>query len=105
MDDLHRDSAAALIDKARATGRIPVVKSFFDEPTFTATHVVHDPATRKASKSRARAVGRCPCGKSRYQVPASDMSGRPLRCRRRVELKPQGADHLENRREFGIPER
>ena len=49
MDDLHRDSAAALIDKARATGRIPVVKSFFDEPTFTATHVVHDPATRKAA--------------------------------------------------------
>ena len=49
MDDLHRDSAAALIDKARATGRIPVVKSFFDEPTFTATHVVHDPATRRAA--------------------------------------------------------
>ncbi|MBD3746570.1 MAG: MBL fold metallo-hydrolase [Sphingopyxis terrae] len=49
MDDLHRDSAAALVDKARATGRIPVVKSFFDEPTFTATHVVHDPATRKAA--------------------------------------------------------
>lgn len=49
MDDLHRDSAAALIDKARATGLIPVVKSFFDEPTFTATHVVHDPATRKAA--------------------------------------------------------
>jgi glyoxylase-like metal-dependent hydrolase (beta-lactamase superfamily II) len=49
MDDLHRDSAAALIAKARATGRIPVVKSFFDEPTFTATHVVHDPATRRAA--------------------------------------------------------
>lgn len=49
MDDLHRDSAAALIAKARATGRIPVVESFFDEPTFTATHVVHDPATRKAA--------------------------------------------------------
>ncbi len=49
MDDLHRDSAAALIAKARATGRIPVVESFFDEPTFTATHVVHDPATRRAA--------------------------------------------------------
>ena len=49
MDDLHRNSAAALIAKARATGRIPVVKSFFDEPTFTATHVVHDPATRRAA--------------------------------------------------------
>ena len=49
MDDLHRNSAAALIAKARATGRIPVVKSFFDEPTFPATHVVHDPATRRAA--------------------------------------------------------
>ncbi|MDX8358071.1 MBL fold metallo-hydrolase [Sphingopyxis terrae] len=49
MDDLHRDSAAALIAKAHATGNIPVVKSFFDEPTFTATHVVHDPATRRAA--------------------------------------------------------
>ena len=29
--------------------RAPVVKSFFDEPTFTATHVVHDPDTRKAA--------------------------------------------------------
>ena len=49
MTDLHRDTAATLIESARATGRAPVVKSFFDEPTFTATHVVHDPATRKAA--------------------------------------------------------
>lgn len=27
----------------------PVVRSFFDESTFTATHVVHDPVTRKAA--------------------------------------------------------
>ena len=27
----------------------PVVKTFFDEPTFTATHVVHDPTTRSAA--------------------------------------------------------
>ena len=27
----------------------PVVKTFFDEPTFTATHVVHDPITKKAA--------------------------------------------------------
>lgn len=27
----------------------PVVKSFFDEPTFTASHVVHDPATKRAA--------------------------------------------------------
>ena len=29
--------------------RAPVVRSFFDEPTFTATHVVHDPVTREAA--------------------------------------------------------
>jgi glyoxylase-like metal-dependent hydrolase (beta-lactamase superfamily II) len=29
--------------------RTPIVKSFFDEPTFTATHVVHDSVTRKAA--------------------------------------------------------
>ena len=33
----------------RGETRAPVVKSFFDEPTFTATHVVHDPVTRKAA--------------------------------------------------------
>nr|WP_220792766.1 MBL fold metallo-hydrolase [Gluconacetobacter aggeris] len=27
----------------------PVVRTFFDEATFTATHVVHDPATRQAA--------------------------------------------------------
>ncbi|EQB11619.1 beta-lactamase [Sphingobium quisquiliarum P25] len=27
----------------------PVVRSFFDEPTFTASYVVHDPATRSAA--------------------------------------------------------
>ena len=27
----------------------PVVKTFFDEPTFTATHVVHDPASKRAT--------------------------------------------------------
>lgn len=27
----------------------PVVRSFFDEPTFTATHVAHDPVTKKAA--------------------------------------------------------
>lgn len=33
-----------------AGGRaVPLVKSFFDEATFTATHVVSDPATKKAA--------------------------------------------------------
>lgn len=30
-------------------GAVPTVKSFFDEATFTATHVVSDPATKKAA--------------------------------------------------------
>lgn len=36
---------------ATAAGKLskPVVKAFFDEPTFTASYVVHDPATRIAA--------------------------------------------------------
>ena len=42
--------AEAQIDRAvRGELRTPVVKTFFDEPTFTATHVVHDPQTRSAA--------------------------------------------------------
>ena len=48
MIDLHRHKAAAKIEAARRSGKIPVVRTFFDEATFTATHVVHDPATRAA---------------------------------------------------------
>ena len=33
----------------RGRARAPVVKTFFDEPTFTATHVVHDPGTGAAA--------------------------------------------------------
>lgn len=29
--------------------RTPIVRSFFHEPTFTAAHLVHDPATRRAA--------------------------------------------------------
>ncbi len=49
MIDLHRHKAAAKIEAARRSGKIPVVRTFFDETTFTATHVVHDPATRAAA--------------------------------------------------------
>ena len=49
MTDPHRDPAADMIGTPRATGKVPIVKSFFDEATFTATHVVHDPATGKAA--------------------------------------------------------
>jgi glyoxylase-like metal-dependent hydrolase (beta-lactamase superfamily II) len=42
--------AAQIVTDARA-GKLPtpVVRSFFDEPTFTASYVVHDPATRAAA--------------------------------------------------------
>lgn len=36
-------------DTRRGEVRSPVVKTFFDEPTFTATHVVHDPETKVAA--------------------------------------------------------
>lgn len=34
---------------AAAQAGVPVIRTFFDEPTFTATHVVHDPETMKAA--------------------------------------------------------
>lgn len=49
MTDHVLQSAIAQIEAARAAGQAPVVRTFFDEPTFTATHVVHDPATRRAA--------------------------------------------------------
>ncbi|HEY0628944.1 MAG TPA: MBL fold metallo-hydrolase [Sphingomicrobium sp.] len=33
----------------RGDAAAPVVKTFFDEPTFTATHIVHDPETKAAA--------------------------------------------------------
>ncbi|MBL0947408.1 MBL fold metallo-hydrolase [Brevundimonas sp.] len=48
--DTARDHAASLINAALADPRKrPVVKSFFDEATFTVSHVVHDPSTKKAA--------------------------------------------------------
>lgn len=46
--NLHR---AALQVEAVLQGKIraPHVKAFFDEPTFTASYVVHDPATKAAA--------------------------------------------------------
>jgi glyoxylase-like metal-dependent hydrolase (beta-lactamase superfamily II) len=37
---------AAALDHISAR---PKVRAFFDEPTFTASYVVHDPATRRAA--------------------------------------------------------
>ncbi|GBQ31325.1 MBL fold metallo-hydrolase [Gluconacetobacter azotocaptans] len=47
--DPARDAAASQISAALAGGLVPVVRTFFDPATFTATHVVHDPATRQAA--------------------------------------------------------
>ena len=47
-DDAQLKQAADQIVEARK-GSIPVVRGFFDEPTFTASYVVHDSATRVAA--------------------------------------------------------
>ncbi|MBS0253654.1 MAG: MBL fold metallo-hydrolase [Proteobacteria bacterium] len=49
MNDPALLSATAQIERAHAAGLAPVVRTFFDEATFTATHVVHDPASRRAA--------------------------------------------------------
>ncbi len=45
-EDFYLDRAA---EQVRENADRLVVRSFFDEPTFTATHVVHDPGTHKAA--------------------------------------------------------
>lgn len=43
-------AADAVVRTARAEpARRPVVRGFFDAPTFTASYVIHDPATRRAA--------------------------------------------------------
>ncbi len=49
MIDAAIDSAIAQIRAVTAAGQGPTVRTFFDEATFTATHVVHDPATLRAA--------------------------------------------------------
>ena len=50
MTDAHLDVATTIIEQARSgSGHVPVVHSFFDEPTNTVSYVVHDPATREAA--------------------------------------------------------
>jgi glyoxylase-like metal-dependent hydrolase (beta-lactamase superfamily II) len=49
MADTILSDAIAQVAKARSSGQLPVVRTFFDEATFTASHVVHDPATNKAA--------------------------------------------------------
>ena len=49
MTDAPIRQAVAQVEAAQAAGRTPVVTTFFDEATFTATHVVHDPETKRAA--------------------------------------------------------
>jgi glyoxylase-like metal-dependent hydrolase (beta-lactamase superfamily II) len=50
VSDPHLVQASALIRSVRAgRGTAPIVKSFFDEATNTASYVIHDPATRSAA--------------------------------------------------------
>ncbi|OUJ15358.1 MBL fold metallo-hydrolase [Acetobacter sp. DsW_063] len=50
MSDRVLAEASAQIAAARRGERpAPVVRTFFDEKTFTATHVAHDPVTREAA--------------------------------------------------------
>lgn len=49
MSDQPLATAHAQVLATRASGAVPVVTTFFDEATFTATHVVHDPATLRAA--------------------------------------------------------
>jgi glyoxylase-like metal-dependent hydrolase (beta-lactamase superfamily II) len=49
MTDTALANACNLVGQARTSGQVPVVRTFFDESTFTAVHVVHDPATKRAA--------------------------------------------------------
>ena len=47
--DINLDRAVAQVQAVlQGTIRRPQVRAFFDEPTFTASYVVHDPATKAA---------------------------------------------------------
>ena len=50
MSDTVLESAAMLVEQTLASARPrPVVQGFFDETTFTASYVIHDPATKRAA--------------------------------------------------------
>lgn len=48
MTDTVIERAIAQVNSARGVTR-PVIRTFFDGPTFTATHVVYDPDSRRAA--------------------------------------------------------
>ena len=48
--DTHLQAAIAGVEAVVVGAKpAPIVRAFFDEPTFTATYVVSDPATRTAA--------------------------------------------------------
>lgn len=48
--DPHLKKATDMVKQVLREGQsAPVVRSYFHEPTFTASHVVHDPATKRAA--------------------------------------------------------
>jgi len=50
VTDLHLSEAADMVSAVRArTNPAPIVKSFFDEPTNTASYVIHDPTSGSAA--------------------------------------------------------
>lgn len=50
MSDIHLAKAQEQVRRVRnGQGAAPVVQAFFDEPTFTASYVVHDPATKQSA--------------------------------------------------------
>ena len=50
MEDINLHRAALQVEAVlQGKIRTPHVKAFFDEPTFTASYVVHDPATKAAA--------------------------------------------------------
>ncbi len=50
MSDTVLETARRLVREAQTPGSLsPIVKSFFDETTNTATHVIHDPVTMRGA--------------------------------------------------------
>lgn len=50
MSDIHLAKAQEQVRRVRnGQGAAHVVQAFFDEPTFTASYVVHDPATKQSA--------------------------------------------------------
>ena len=49
VNDVALDHARDIIGAALGGAPRAVVEAFFDEPTFTASYVVHDPATKRAA--------------------------------------------------------